>query len=69
MNTVLSSFRVTQTNLVYCENVPAVMEKKSRQLTPEQDALEHILACRDKHFLKERVVDSFKGKYISDGRQ
>ncbi|XP_075962356.1 uncharacterized protein LOC142965335 isoform X3 [Anarhichas minor] len=38
------------------------MDKQRRQLTPEQDALEHILACRDKRFLEERFIDSFKGR-------
>ncbi|XP_068431806.1 uncharacterized protein [Clinocottus analis] len=38
------------------------MGKHRRQRTPEQDALKHILACRDKHFLEERFIDSFKGR-------
>lgn len=43
------------------------MEKKTRKLTPEQDALEHILAFRDKSFLEERFIDPIKGKmYISE---
>lgn len=46
----------------------AVMEKQRRQLTPEQDALEYIVACRDKPFLEEKFINSFKGKrYNSDG--
>ena len=36
----------------------AVME---RQLTPEQDAVEHIKARRDKPFLEEKIIDAFKG--------
>ncbi|XP_074468762.1 uncharacterized protein LOC141753956 isoform X2 [Sebastes fasciatus] len=40
------------------------MEKQRRQLTPEQDALEHIVACRDKPFLEERFIDSFKGRGV-----
>ncbi|XP_039978355.1 LOW QUALITY PROTEIN: uncharacterized protein LOC120786776 [Xiphias gladius] len=38
------------------------MEKWKRPLTPEEDALEHIVACRDKPFLEERYIDSFKGR-------
>ncbi|XP_049890842.1 uncharacterized protein LOC126384039 isoform X1 [Epinephelus moara] len=34
------------------------------QLSPEQDALEHIIACRDKPFLEERFIDSFKGRGV-----
>ena len=30
-------------------------------LTPVQDALEHIKAQRDKGFLQEKFIDSFKG--------
>nr|XP_046274081.1 uncharacterized protein LOC124074833 isoform X2 [Scatophagus argus] len=40
------------------------MDKQRRQLTPEQDALEHIVACRDKPFLEERYIDSFKGRGV-----
>lgn len=39
------------------------MEKWKRPLTPEEDALEHIVACRDKPFLEERYIDSFKGRW------
>lgn len=38
------------------------MESQRRQLTPEQDALEHIVACRDKPFLEEIYIDAFKGR-------
>ncbi|XP_056256201.1 uncharacterized protein LOC130184300 isoform X2 [Seriola aureovittata] len=38
------------------------MEMQKRPLTPEEDALEHIVACRDKPFLEERFIDSFKGR-------
>lgn len=38
------------------------MEVQRRQLTPEQDALEHIVDCRDKSFLEERFIDSLKGR-------
>ncbi|GLD59403.1 uncharacterized protein AKAME5_001140500 [Lates japonicus] len=38
------------------------MEKQKRPLTPEEDALEHIVARRDKPFLEERYIDSFKGR-------
>ncbi|XP_029976872.1 histone-lysine N-methyltransferase set-1-like [Salarias fasciatus] len=40
------------------------METHNSQLTPEQDALQHIAACRDKPFLKERFIDSFKGSGV-----
>ncbi|XP_041811872.1 uncharacterized protein LOC121620002 [Chelmon rostratus] len=40
------------------------MEKTTRQLTPEQDALEHIVACRDKPFLEDRYIDCFKGRGV-----
>ncbi|XP_045915514.1 uncharacterized protein LOC123977076 [Micropterus dolomieu] len=40
------------------------MEKKRRQLTPEQDALGHIVACKDKPFLEERFIDSSKGRGV-----
>lgn len=39
-----------------------LMEMQGRQLTPEQDALEHIVAFKDKPFLEERFIDSFKGR-------
>ncbi|XP_054461684.1 uncharacterized protein LOC129097029 isoform X2 [Anoplopoma fimbria] len=39
-------------------------EQKSRQLTPEQDALEHIKTRKDKPFLKERHIDPFKGRGV-----
>lgn len=38
------------------------MENQRRQLTPEQDALEHIAACWDKPFLEERYIDVIKGR-------
>ena len=38
------------------------MEEQKRSLTPAEDALEHIVACRDKPFLEERHIDSFKGR-------
>ncbi|XP_034560363.1 uncharacterized protein LOC117827743 isoform X3 [Notolabrus celidotus] len=38
------------------------MEAERRQLTPEQDALEHIAACRDKPFLEGIYIDAFKGR-------
>ncbi|KAK5854698.1 hypothetical protein PBY51_004870 [Eleginops maclovinus] len=44
------------------------MEKKRRQLTPEQDALEYMLACRDKPFLEEKFINSFKGKGVFTSR-
>ncbi|XP_039675537.1 uncharacterized protein LOC120570916 isoform X3 [Perca fluviatilis] len=40
------------------------VEQQDRQLTPEQDALEHIKACSDKPFLKERFIDSLKGRGV-----
>ncbi|XP_059205277.1 uncharacterized protein LOC131984472 [Centropristis striata] len=40
------------------------MEMQRRQLTPEEDALEHIVPCRDKPFLEERFIDSFKGRGV-----
>ncbi|XP_032391770.1 uncharacterized protein LOC116701860 isoform X1 [Etheostoma spectabile] len=40
------------------------METQRRQLSPEQDALEHIVACRDKPFLEERFIDFFKGRGV-----
>ncbi|XP_026203998.1 uncharacterized protein LOC113154170 isoform X3 [Anabas testudineus] len=40
------------------------MEKQKSQLAPEQDALEHIVACRDKPFLEERFIDSFKERGV-----
>ncbi|XP_034057491.1 uncharacterized protein LOC117536655 isoform X1 [Gymnodraco acuticeps] len=44
------------------------MEKQRRQLTPEQDALEYIVACRDKPFLEEKFINSFKGKGVFTSR-
>lgn len=38
------------------------MEKQRR--TPKEDALEHIVAHRDKSFLEQRFIDSFKGRFI-----
>ncbi|XP_034748086.1 uncharacterized protein LOC117956880 isoform X2 [Etheostoma cragini] len=40
------------------------MEKERRKMSPEQDALEHIVACRDKPFLEERFIDFFKGRGV-----
>ncbi|XP_040928788.1 uncharacterized protein LOC114865608 isoform X2 [Betta splendens] len=40
------------------------MEMQKKQQTPEQDALEHIVSCRDKPFLEERLIDSFKGRGV-----
>ncbi|XP_026156664.1 uncharacterized protein LOC113126760 [Mastacembelus armatus] len=40
------------------------MEKQRADLTPEQDALEHIVAGQDKPFLEERFIDSFKGRGV-----
>lgn len=37
------------------------MEKHRRPLTPEEDALEHISAGKDKSSLEERFIDAFKG--------
>lgn len=49
-------------NVLYLLTFPGAMKKQRKQQTPEQDALEHIDACRDKPFLEERVIDSFKGR-------
>nr|XP_020474167.1 uncharacterized protein LOC109970738 [Monopterus albus] len=40
------------------------MENQRGQLTHEQDALDHIVACRDKPFLEERFIDYFKGRGV-----
>ncbi|MED6289138.1 hypothetical protein CHARACLAT_033227 [Characodon lateralis] len=32
--------------------------------TPEQDALEHIVACKDKPFLEEQFINPFKGRGV-----
>ncbi|XP_040909011.1 uncharacterized protein LOC121191726 isoform X2 [Toxotes jaculatrix] len=40
------------------------VEQQGRQLTPEQDSLGHIKACRDKPFLEEMFIDSFKGRGV-----
>ncbi|XP_029298586.1 LOW QUALITY PROTEIN: uncharacterized protein LOC115015426 [Cottoperca gobio] len=40
------------------------MAKQRRQKTSVQDALEHIVACRDKPFLEQRFIDSFKGRGV-----
>ncbi|XP_051811567.1 uncharacterized protein LOC127536125 isoform X2 [Acanthochromis polyacanthus] len=40
------------------------MEKQGGEMTPEQDALQYIAACRDKPFLEERFIDSLKGKGV-----
>ncbi|CAG5889514.1 unnamed protein product [Menidia menidia] len=46
------------------EKFPAVMEKRNRQLTPAEDALEHIVACRDKPFLEQHFIDSYIGTHL-----
>ncbi|XP_054601443.1 uncharacterized protein [Nothobranchius furzeri] len=38
--------------------------EQSRRVAAEQDALEHIKARRDKSFLQERFIDSFKGRGV-----
>lgn len=53
---------VTPKPNIYLGNFSAAMEDQRRELTPEQDALEHIAACRDKHFLEERYIDAIKGR-------
>ncbi|XP_028255263.1 histone-lysine N-methyltransferase set-1-like [Parambassis ranga] len=40
------------------------MENNIRELTPEQEALEHIVANRDKPSLEKRFIDSFKGRGV-----
>ncbi|XP_014851727.1 PREDICTED: uncharacterized protein LOC106923279 isoform X2 [Poecilia mexicana] len=40
------------------------MKEQRGKQTPEQDALEHIVACKDKPFLEERFIDSFKGRGV-----
>ncbi|XP_047460236.1 uncharacterized protein LOC125019481 [Mugil cephalus] len=40
------------------------VRQQGRRLTPQQDALEHIKARRDKHFLEEKFIDSLKGKGV-----
>uniref|UniRef100_A0A3B5AKE8 SET domain-containing protein n=1 Tax=Stegastes partitus TaxID=144197 RepID=A0A3B5AKE8_9TELE len=40
------------------------MKKRDQKMTPEQDALQYIVACRDKPFLEKRFIDSFKGKGV-----
>ncbi|XP_041811390.1 uncharacterized protein LOC121619625 isoform X2 [Chelmon rostratus] len=42
----------------------AVMETQRMQLTPEQDAREHIMSCRDKPFLDEVFIDPLKGRGV-----
>ncbi len=42
----------------------AVTQKQRRQLTAEQDALEHMKSCTDKPFLEEKFIDPFKGFYL-----
>lgn len=37
------------------------MEKQKPKLTPEQDALNHIADGKDKPFLEQRFINSFKG--------
>lgn len=37
------------------------VDKQGGQLTPEQDAMQHIKACKDKSFLKEMFINSTKG--------
>lgn len=39
------------------------MENRHKRVNPEQDALVHIVARRDKPFLEERFIDSFKGMW------
>lgn len=54
-------------SLVYAFNIitlPDAVEQRGRSLTPEQDALEHIKACRDKPFLEEMFIDPSKGFYL-----
>eukprot|EP00064_Thunnus_orientalis_P019641 superscaffoldBa00005002_g19766 len=46
-----------------------VVAQQGIQLTPEQDALEHIKACRDKPSLEERFIDPSKVKKISAGEE
>ncbi|XP_029700999.1 uncharacterized protein isoform X2 [Takifugu rubripes] len=41
-----------------------VLRNKKRQLTPEQDALEHIRACRDKPFLEQKFINPDKGRGV-----
>lgn len=40
-----------------------IMENRHKRVNPEQDALVHIVARRDKPFLEERFIDSFKGTW------
>ncbi|XP_062291642.1 uncharacterized protein LOC133996101 isoform X2 [Scomber scombrus] len=40
------------------------VEQQGSQLSPEQDALEHIKACRDKPSLEERFIDPSKGRGV-----
>ncbi|XP_068188438.1 uncharacterized protein [Antennarius striatus] len=42
----------------------ASMNKQSPDLSPEQDAQQHIKACRDKPFLEERFIDPIKGSGV-----
>lgn len=37
------------------------VDQQGGQLTPEQDAMQHIKACKDKSFLKEMFINSTKG--------
>lgn len=41
---------------------------EDQQLPPVEDALKHIAACTDKPFLKERYIDTFKGKFVRTSR-
>lgn len=43
------------------DNSPDDVERQGRHRTPEQDALEHIKACRDKPFLEAMFIDPHKG--------
>ncbi|KAM4725561.1 uncharacterized protein FYW61_013665 isoform 2-T3 [Anableps anableps] len=44
------------------------MKQQRGKQTPEQDALEHIVACKDKPFLEEQFIDSFKGRGVFTNR-
>ncbi|XP_062419595.1 uncharacterized protein LOC134132279 isoform X3 [Pungitius pungitius] len=40
------------------------MMERRRRKTPEQDAMDHIILGRDKSFLQEKFIDSFKGRGV-----
>ncbi|XP_041867585.1 uncharacterized protein LOC121656583 isoform X2 [Melanotaenia boesemani] len=40
------------------------VEQHGSQLTPFEDALEHMKTCRDKAFLQEKFIDLFKGRGV-----